>query len=75
MGEQFTGRICFETACDIQKTLPSNSRSAIEQEAKQLLKQWSTSKGGFILSVDENESVLKFPPGNVEAMLEAFLEE
>ena len=75
VGEQFAGRICFETACDIQKTLPSNSRSAIEQEAKRLLERWSTREGGFILSVDENESVLAFPPGNVEAMLEAFLEE
>ena len=49
VGRQFAGRICFESLCDIQKTLPPGDRKAIAQEAELLLKYWGTPDGGFIL--------------------------
>jgi uroporphyrinogen-III decarboxylase len=50
IGTRFRGRICFETLCDIQKTLPSGSADDIRLEAQQLLHSWAAAKGGFILS-------------------------
>ncbi|MFP4027048.1 MAG: uroporphyrinogen decarboxylase family protein [Candidatus Brocadiia bacterium] len=50
IGQRYRGRICFETLCDIQKTLPGGSPEEIRAEARELLKEWATSEGGFILS-------------------------
>ncbi len=49
IGRRFRGRICFESICDIQRTLPFGEAEEIRQEAKLLLKNWATDKGGFIL--------------------------
>ncbi len=49
IGRAFRGRICFETLCDIQKTLPADDRAAIEAEAEALLHTWGTPEGGFVL--------------------------
>ena len=45
IGRQFAGRICFETLCDIQKTLPGGNRAEIEAEARRLLHAWGTPVG------------------------------
>ena len=50
IGERFRGRICFESLCDIQHTLPLKSESEVRDEARLLLEQWGTPDGGFILS-------------------------
>lgn len=49
IGEKFSGKVCFESLCDIQKTLPAGKRDRIAEEAKLLLEQWGTPAGGFIL--------------------------
>jgi hypothetical protein len=49
IGERFRGRICFESLCDIQHTLPCASASAIRDEARQLLEKWALPEGGFIV--------------------------
>lgn len=49
IGRRFAGRICFETLCDIQRTLPGGHPRAIEAEARDLLDHWATPDGGFIL--------------------------
>ena len=49
IGKQFKGKICFASLCDIQHTLPFKKEDEIRAEAKQLLEQWSTPEGGFIL--------------------------
>ncbi len=50
IGQRFRGRICFESLCDIQRTLPFGGPKEIRDEAEFLLKNWATDKGGFILS-------------------------
>lgn len=64
IGKRFAGRICFESLCDIQRTLPFGNKDEICAEARLLLDNWATEKGGFILSdygegeaigVDENK--------------------
>ncbi len=42
------GRICFEAAVDIQATMPTGDKAAIEEEAKELVEKWATSEGGLI---------------------------
>lgn len=48
-GRRFAGRICFESLCDIQHTLPFKDVEEIEREAGLLLQHWATPEGGFIL--------------------------
>jgi hypothetical protein len=74
IGKRFAGRVCFESTCDIQKTLPFGSPDEIRKESRQLLDKWATPKGGFILSVDENAVDLQFPKENVALMVETFLQ-
>ncbi|OOB80521.1 MAG: hypothetical protein BEN19_04485 [Epulopiscium sp. Nuni2H_MBin003] len=42
------GRVCFEAAIDIQTTLPSGDKEAIETEVKELVSKWATPNGGLI---------------------------
>ena len=49
VGEQFAGRICFASLCDIQHTLPYEDEAAIRAEADLLMDSWATPEGGFIL--------------------------
>ncbi|GKX29869.1 hypothetical protein SH1V18_23490 [Vallitalea longa] len=48
IGEKYAGRICFEASIDIQATLPTGDKKAIEDEVKKLIEYWSTPKGGLI---------------------------
>jgi uroporphyrinogen decarboxylase len=48
-GKQFAGKVCFLGTVDIQSTLPQGDRDAIESEAEELIKHWSTPQGGFIV--------------------------
>jgi hypothetical protein len=74
MGARFAGRICFESLCDIQTTLPFHDRDAIRDEAELLLERWATSEGGFILSDYGDGEAIGVPLWKKEAMLEAFHE-
>ncbi len=48
IGKRFAGRICFEAAVDIQVTLPTGDKKAIEDEVKKLIECWATPEGGLI---------------------------
>jgi uroporphyrinogen decarboxylase len=74
IGEQFRGRICFESLCDIQSTLPFQGREAIRREAFLLLEQWATPEGGFILSDYGDGQAIGVEIEKKHIMLEAFLE-
>jgi uroporphyrinogen-III decarboxylase len=74
IGRRFRGRICFESLCDIQSTLPFKNDKEIRQEAHMLLEQWSTSEGGFILSDYGEGRAIGVPPEKKRVMLDAFLE-
>lgn len=74
IGQRYRGRICFESLCDIQATLPRGNSDEIRQEAELLLAHWATPEGGFILS-DYGDGVAIGVPNEVKRlMLEAFVE-
>ena len=74
IGRQFAGRICFESLCDIQATLPFKEADDIREEAGLLLEHWSTPEGGFILSDYGDGEAIGVPLWKKEVMLEAFRE-
>ncbi|MBE3100261.1 MAG: hypothetical protein IMZ44_24330 [Planctomycetes bacterium] len=72
IGRAFAGRVCFETLCDIQKTLPCGNRNEIVAEAEHLLRAWGTPAGGFILGDYGDHAAIGADPGVKLFMLEAF---
>lgn len=73
MGAAFRGRVCFESLCDIQHTLPFHGADAIREEAHLLLEHWSTPRGGFILSDYGDGEAIGVPIEKKHIMLDAFL--
>lgn len=74
VGTQFAGRICFESLCDIQQTLPFKSAQEIRKEAQLLLTNWSIPEGGFILSDYGDGNAIGVPLETKHMMLEAFMQ-
>ena len=73
IGRQFAGKICFETLCDIQKTLPAGDRGRIEAEAQALLRHWATCEGGFVLGDYGDHLAIGASPETKQFMVDAFL--
>jgi len=73
IGKQFAGRICFESLCDIQLTLPFKNAEKIREEAELLLKYWATPEGGFILSDYGDGRAIGVELGKKQIMLDSFL--
>lgn len=74
MGRRYRGRICFESLCDIQKTLPWKDADAIRAEAKLLLEHWATPAGGFVLSDYGDGAAIGVPIEKKRIMLQAFID-
>jgi hypothetical protein len=74
LGQQFRGRICFESLCDIQHTLPFKGAKEIREEALLLLKHWASPSGGFILSDYGDGQAIGAELEKKRIMLDAFLE-
>lgn len=74
VGQQFRGRICFESLCDIQHTLPFKGAAEIREEAQLLLEHWAAPDGGFILSDYGNGRAIGVAVEKKRVMLDAFLE-
>lgn len=74
IGERYRGKICFETTCDIQMTLPWKSAPEIREEAWLLLEHWATPQGGFILSDYGDPNAIGVAEDKKRVMLEAFLQ-
>jgi uroporphyrinogen decarboxylase len=72
IGRRFAGRICFETLCDIQKTLPRGDRGEIRTEAEMLLRHWGTPDGGFVLGDYGDHLAIGATPETKQFMLETF---
>jgi len=72
-GRQFRGRLCFESLCDIQHTLPFKGAEEIQEEARLLLEHWATPEGGFILSDYGDGQAIGVELEKKRIMLEAFL--
>ena len=49
LGASFAGKVCFLTTVDIQATLPKGNPEAVRAEARELVENWSTPEGGFIV--------------------------
>jgi hypothetical protein len=49
LGRQFAGKACFLTTADIQATMPSGNLEAIRAEVRELVENWATPRGGFIV--------------------------
>jgi uroporphyrinogen-III decarboxylase len=72
IGRGFAGQVCFETLCDIQRTLPKADRTEIESQAVRLMHIWGTSQGGFILGDYGDENAIGTAPETKQYMLAAF---
>ncbi|HUU59382.1 MAG TPA: uroporphyrinogen decarboxylase family protein [Phycisphaerae bacterium] len=72
IGRQFAGRICFETLCDIQATLPKGDRAEITAEAAALMRTWGTRVGGFVLGDYGDHHAIGADPEVKQFMLAEF---
>ena len=72
IGREFAGKICFETLCDIQKTLPVGDRGEITCQAEQLMRCWGTPDGGFILGDYGDHAAIGAEPDTKDFMLDEF---
>lgn len=73
VGAQFAGKVCFQSLCDIQKTLPFRDGPAIEAEAQLLIDRWGTDQGGFILGDYGDGEAINVPLWKKRVMFDAFL--
>lgn len=73
VGDQFRGKVCFASLCDIQHTLPGKSDDEIREEAELILKRWSTPDGGFILIDYGDGNAIGVNLEKKRVMLDAFL--
>ncbi len=74
IGARYRGRVCFESLCDIQMTLPFEADDAIREEARLLLEHWATPQGGFVLSDYGDGAAIGVPLEKKRVMLAAFCE-
>ena len=74
IGRRYRGRICFESLCDIQMTLPWKSADEIVEEARLLLEHWATPRGGFVLSDYGDGAAIGVPDDKKRVMLQAFID-
>jgi len=73
IGRRYRGRICFETLCDIQMTLPFRDADAIRAEAAQLIEHWASERGGFVLCDYGDGEAIGVPIEKKRVMLDAFI--
>jgi hypothetical protein len=73
VGRQFAGKLCFQSLCDIQHTLPFKKDEDIKAEAKLLMDCWGTADGGFILADYGDGQAIGVPPEKKRVMFDAFM--
>jgi len=73
VGAQYAGKLCFQTLCDIQHTLPFESDAYIEAEAKRLMDCWGADGGGLIFSDYGDDEAIGVVAGKKKVMYDAFL--
>lgn len=73
IGREFAGKVCFETLCDIQKTLPKGDMAEIHSESAALMRAWGTPAGGFILGDYGDAAAIGADPAVKSRMVDAFL--
>ncbi len=73
IGEKFSGKVCFHTSCDIQRTMVNGTDEQIENEAILLMNEWGTENGGFILSDYGDDEAIGSTDRMKRVMYEAFI--
>jgi uroporphyrinogen decarboxylase len=72
LGERFAGQVCFLTTADIQATLPAGDSEEVRTEVRELVENWSTPDGGFIVFNYGDHEALSVKPEMTEVMFQAF---
>ncbi len=72
-GEKFRGKVCFLATVDIQSTLPRGDEDEVREEARQLVRHWSTPEGGMIAFDYGDWKAVNVEPQAVEAMFDEFV--
>jgi hypothetical protein len=71
-GEAWKGKVAFLTTTDIQKTLPAADAEGVRAEALELVKHWSTPRGGLIVFNYGTGDSIGVEAGTTEVMFHAF---
>ena len=74
IGERFRGKVCFLTTVDIQTTLPDGDAAKVRHEAEELVAQWSTPEGGFIVFNYGDAAAIGATDEITEVMFRKFIE-
>ena len=72
-GEQFRGKVCFLATVDIQATLPRGVEEEVREEARLLVRHWSTPAGGMIAFDYGDWGALGVDEKTVRAMFDEFV--
>jgi hypothetical protein len=72
LGKAFAGKVCFLTTVDIQATLPKQDPDAVRTEARELVENWSTPAGGFIVFNYGDSAGIGVTDAIAEVMFKAF---
>ena len=72
-GEQYRGRVCFLATVDIQSTLPRGIEEEVREEARLLVRHWSTPSGGMIAFDYGDWPALRVASKTVETMFDEFV--
>ena len=74
-GGQFRGKVCFLATVDIQTTMPGGDEEEIREEARQIVRHWSTPQGGLIAFDYGDWPAIDVKPESVEAMFDEFVKQ
>lgn len=74
IGKRYAGKTCFQSLCDIQKTLPFKSGEEITKEAILLMEHWGTSAGGFVFADYGDSRAIGVTDDKKKVMFDAFME-
>ena len=72
-GGQFRGKVCFLATVDIQSTMPRGIEAEIREEARQIVRHWSTPAGGMIAFDYGEWPAIDVKPETVEIMFDEFV--
>lgn len=72
LGQSLAGKVCFLTTVDIQATLPTGDPETVRSEARELVENWSTPEGGFVVFNYGDSESIGVGDNIAEVMFEAF---
>jgi hypothetical protein len=71
-GREFGGQVCFLATVDIQATMPRGVEAEIREEARLLMRDWGTPRGGLIVFDYGDWGALGAPPEAPRIMFDEF---